>query len=419
MSPHAPQQAAPDLPLRHGVPERDEPPPAAEPAPEIVQVIPEFSLHGGAETVSWELAHNFARAGVPNRVIANRVGGPVAPGVTVEPAAAWLSRIPTRGLLRYLGRLLVVPAFTLAASARLRRHAAAVVISHGDSLAGDVLVVHAVNAQNLEEKRRGGEWRWRLNPLHLFVALRDRRMIGGLRYARYVAVSRRVATELQAHYGVPAGRIEVIPNGIDLGRFSASAEAGRAIRAEFGIPAEAKVLLFVGHEFGRKGLAHLVGALPLLGPEYRILVVGSDNPGPYRDLAGARARDVIFAGSRSDVPAFYAAADALVHPSSYETFSLVCMEAMAAGILVFATGVGGIEDYLVEGLNGHFVRPQATHVAAVIGRALSVPERVAALRAGARATAERYAWGSISQRYLDLARRIAAEKALRRAGPDR
>lgn len=377
---------------------------------EIVQVVQELSASGGAETVAWELARTFARMEVPNRVVASRVGGLVSAGTAIEPVASWLARIPTRGALRHLGRALVVPVFTLAATVALRRHRSAVVISHGDSFAGDILVVHAINAVNLIEKRRTGEWRWALNPMHLWVALRENWMIRGLRYARYVAVSDRVRSDLRACYGVPDARIQVIPNGIDLDRFHADPVAGPTIRAEFGIPASAKVLLFVGHEFGRKGLEHAVGALRRLGPEYRLLVVGSDNPAPYRDAAGPRVRDVVFAGARSDVPSFYAAADALVLPSSYETFSLVCMEAMACAVPVFATAVGGIEEYLVDGVNGYFVRPEAADIAETIARALRDPDHVAALRSGACTTAQGYAWDTIGRQYIALAEQIAIER---------
>src|SRR5438552_1184182 len=85
-----------------------------------------------------------------------------------------------------------------------RRDAA--VISHGDGFRGDVLVVHAVNSASLAEKRRAGQWLWLFNPLHLWVAIRDRWMIAGLRYRVFVAVSDRVSKELQHYFHVPASR---------------------------------------------------------------------------------------------------------------------------------------------------------------------------------------------------------------------
>jgi UDP-glucose:(heptosyl)LPS alpha-1,3-glucosyltransferase len=232
-------------------------------------------------------------------------------------------------------------------------------------------------------------------------------MIGGLRYRMFVAVSPRVKTELQHHYSVPASRIRVIPNGIDLERFKCDAEAGQAIRREFNIPAQAKLLLFVGHEFRRKGLAHAIGALERLDSDVRLLVVGSDNPAPYLKLAKSAVDRLIFTGARSDLPAFYAAADAFVLPTAYETFSLVCMEAMACGVPVFATPVGGIEDYLRDGVNGYQIRMDADDIAGKINAAFADPELMRRLRDGARATALQYGWDHVGLQYIDLLKQIS------------
>jgi glycosyltransferase involved in cell wall biosynthesis len=377
---------------------------------EIVQVVQELSTSGGAERVAWELARAFGRAGIANTVIASTIGEPVGGNTVIECVASWLSLIPTRGPLRHLGRAAVVPLFTLAATRALMRHRDAVVLSHGDCLRGDAMVVHAVNSENLAWKRAAGDRLWMLNPLHVWVRLRDRWMIGSLRYRVFVAVSARVAKELQKHYGVPPTRIEVIPNGMDVDRFSTDRAAGGAIRQELGIPADAKLLLFAGHEFRRKGLAHAIGALELLGPDVWLLVVGSDSPGSYRKMASRSAGRIVFAGARHDMPACYAAADALVHPTAYETFSLVCMEAMASGVPVLATRVGGIEDYLQDGVNGYTITTDPQDIASKVSLALSDEALMARLRAGARATALRYRWDTIAARYIDLARHIQSSR---------
>ncbi|MDB5500312.1 MAG: glycosyl transferase, group 1 [Tardiphaga sp.] len=377
---------------------------------EIVQIVQELSTTGGVESVAYELARAFSRAKIVNTVLASAVGGPVSPGTAIERIGPWLSRVPTRGIFRYLGRFLVVPTFTILATRAVLRYPKAVVISHGDSLKGDVLIVHAVNAQSLAEKRSAHLWLWLLNPMHLWVGLRDRWMIGGLRYRMYVAVSPRVATELQEIYHVPPTRIRVIPNGIDLDRFARDTAAGLAIRREFGIPADAKLLLFAGHEFRRKGLAHAIGALERLGPDVWLLVVGSDNPAPYRKMAATSAGRLVFAGSRTDMPALYAAADGLVLPTSYETFSLVCMEAMACSLPVFATPVGGIEDYLVNDVNGYQIRPDADDIASRVAQAFADPELTIRLREGARATALNYGWDHVGSRYIELLEQVQASK---------
>ncbi|UFZ01851.1 glycosyltransferase family 4 protein [Bradyrhizobium ontarionense] len=382
---------------------------------EIVQVVQEISNAGGVETVAIELARVFGRNGLSNIVLASTVAENLEQSIRVEPVAPWLARIPTRGLFRHIGRAIVVPLFTLAATRALARHPDAVIISHGDSLKGDVLIVHAVNAQSLAEKRAAGSWRWLLNPMHLWVSLRDRFMIGGLRYRAFVAVSERVTAELQRIYRVPPSRIHVISNGIDLDRFRRDETRGQAIRREFGIPESARLLLFVGHEFHRKGLAHAVGALDRLGDDVRLLVVGSDNPAPYRKLTRKAQDRLIFAGPRSDMTALYSAADAFVLPTSYETFSLVCMEAMACSVPVFATPVGGIEDYLRDGVNGFRILADADDIAAKIAAAFADPALMQQLRDGARATAQAYGWDQVGLQYIELLRQIDAEKrAVRR-----
>ena len=235
-------------------------------------------------------------------------------------------------------------------------------------------------------------------------------MFSGLRYRMFVAVSARVSADLQRLYEVPASRICIIPNGIDVERFQPDPIARQAIRKEFGIPDDAKLIVFVGHEFSRKGLAPAIGALERLGGNTRMLVVGSDNPAPYRKLAVTAGDRLIFAGSRRDTSAIYAAADALVLPTSYETFSLVCMEAMACGVPVFATRVGGIEDYLQDGVNGYTITLEPEDIASKLERVFSDEALSARLRLGARATAMNYRWDAIALKYIELMTQIQSAK---------
>jgi glycosyltransferase involved in cell wall biosynthesis len=379
---------------------------------EIIQIIQELSTEGGAERVAWELARAFSRAGVKNKAISSTLGEPVGGNTKIVRTASWLSRIPTRGPFRHLGRAIVVPLFTIAATLAARRQPDAIVLSHGDSLKGDAVVLHALNAENLSQKRLAGNWRWTLNLLHLWVWFRDLWMFSGLRYRTFVAVSERVSADLQRLYGVPASRIRVIPNGIDVERFKPDPIARQKIRDEFGIPDNAKLIVFVGHEFSRKGLAPAIGALERLGGNVHMLVIGSDNPAPYRKLA-VNARDrLTFAGARGDTAAFYAAADALVLPTSYETFSLVCMEAMACEVPVFATRVGGIEDYLQDGINGYAIMPDPEDIARKVERVFSDEQLLARLRLGARDTAMNYCWDEIAAKYIELMTQIQVAKQL-------
>ena len=107
----------------------------------------------------------------------------------------------------------------------------------------------------------------------------------------------------------------------------------------------------------------------------------------------------------------YPAADAFLFPTLYETFALVCLEAMASGLPVLASPVGGIEDYLRDGVNGFHIRRDAEDIAAKLERLLSDPELQARFREQGLATAGNYAWEKIAQQYLNLFDELAAEKS--------
>ncbi len=375
----------------------------------VIQVVQEFSRRGGVEHVVHELQQSWRAAGADAQVLTC-----VAEAASdVERILPMLAMVPTTGIWRYLGRLLAMPLFTMAASWRLRRRdAGTVVLSHGHSWVGDVCVIHAVNAASLASKREAGEWRWVLNPMHAWVAMHDWLTLRGLRFRRYVAVSRRTAWELQHYHRIPADRIAVIPNGVNLQRFTPSPDDGAATRAALGIRQDAPLLLFVGNEFDRKGLQHVLDAMPRLDPACRLLAVGGGDIPGYAAKAQALgiADRVIFTGPRSDLPQLYRAADAFVFPTAYETFSLVCMEAMACGLPIFASLTGGIEDYLQEGINGHAILRDGAGIAAVLAPKLADAAALRGLRAGALATAANYAWPAIAQRYQDLLREVWLER---------
>jgi glycosyltransferase involved in cell wall biosynthesis len=398
-----------------------DPRPEVRPYPEekarafrVVQVVGELgTTGGGVETAAYELAKAWRRTRVPHRTITRQVGSGVEKHLDVDVVSPWLRCIPIRGAspVRYLGRLIVVPVFCLASTARLRDYRDAVILSHnGDPLSGDVLVVHSLHAGIIEAKKREGIWSWVLNPLFLWLAGRDRFMIRGLRYRRYVAVSTRVANELKKHHNVPDHLIITIPNGIDLEKFKPDADRRRRVREKFEISPRSKLLLFVGNDYGRKGLAHVIGALKGLPDDVCLLVAGAGDSAAYRQLIAHTPQRLAFAGETMDMPALYAAADALVLPSYYETFSLVCMEALASGIPIFSTRVGGVEDYLKDGVNGYFITRDSADIAAKVVKVFRNPEMLAAMRKAARESASNFDWDGVARRYTALLREVWAEK---------
>ncbi|QEH32009.1 GalNAc-alpha-(1-_4)-GalNAc-alpha-(1-_3)-diNAcBac-PP-undecaprenol alpha-1,4-N-acetyl-D-galactosaminyltransferase [Aquisphaera giovannonii] len=161
--------------------------------------------------------------------------------------------------------------------------------------------------------------------------------------------------------GVPDDRLAMIYSGIAIEEPPAHAGDPAATRAEFGIAADAPLVLFAGRLAEQKRVDDLLKAVDLLQhvqPDLRTILVG-DGPlrGPLE--ATARAYDLagkaFFLGHRDDVPRLMAAADLVVLPSSYEGLPNVVLEAMLHRKPVVATAAPGTTEVVADGETGVLV----------------------------------------------------------------
>jgi glycosyltransferase involved in cell wall biosynthesis len=174
--------------------------------------------------------------------------------------------------------------------------------------------------------------------------------------------------------GVPRRKISVVPCGVDVERFTPKgprAPRGRQPR-----------LLWLGRLVERKGVDTVIDALPRL-PGTELLIAGGpersrlpqdDEARRLRDLA-ARLRvldRVYFLGrvERTEVPKLLRSADIVVCTPWYEPFGMVPLEAMACGVPVVASAVGGMIDTVVHGATGIHVPPRRPDVLALAVRNL-------------------------------------------------
>jgi glycosyltransferase involved in cell wall biosynthesis len=137
----------------------------------------------------------------------------------------------------------------------------------------------------------------------------------------------------------------------------AGTEEAEALRARLGVAGGERVVLAVGRLSAEKAHADLLSAFRLLpeaapGVKAKLLIVG-DGPERARLEAAAASHGlsgrVLFIGQVSDVRPYYAAADALALPSHTEGSPYVLLEAMAAGLPVVATSVGGVPEMVADG----------------------------------------------------------------------
>jgi len=228
---------------------------------------------------------------------------------------------------------------------------------------------------------------------------------------RVIALTKIEARNLQ-RLGVPATRIRIIPNGVDMAEFTAGGDP-----RETGYDPE---ILFVGRCYPRqKGLEHLIRALGLLmsawGPH--LTIVGEDwgGVGPLQAMASDLGIDkqVTFTGAlpRTEVIRAYKSADVFVLPSLFEPFGIVLLEAMAAGLPVVASRVGGIPEVVEDGRTGFLVPPgDPEALAQALERLFSDRELRRDMGREGRLTASRYSWDRITTEVVAVYREAIEER---------
>ena len=181
-------------------------------------------------------------------------------------------------------------------------------------------------------------------------------------FGTLVAVSRYVGEKWCRQTGRPAERLQVLPNCVDLDAFShrLPQEERRQLRRKYGFGEDCFVVLFAGRLVPEKGVRELIRAVNLLPPECKVglLVIGGTNFAlsertDYHQQIQQLAREsrvpVVFTGfvPNRELWRYYAAADLMACPAQWEEAAgLVNIEAMASGLPVIATRVGGVPEYL-------------------------------------------------------------------------
>ena len=225
------------------------------------------------------------------------------------------------------------------------------------------------------------------------------------RARRCMAVSDALATKFAAAAQLPSDAVHTVRNGVDLQRF-APGDRARA-RAELGLPRDGRVAVGVGRLVPGKGFAVAAEAVGRVR-DLRLVLVG-DGPERGRIEAAGGGR-VTFLGAQppEQVACAYRAADVFVLPSEREGWPNVVTEALASGLPVVASRVGGIPQILGEAPPPHLgalTSPgDVDGVAVALQRVLAAGDR----RADVRAHAERYGWDEPVEALVSTFREAAA-----------
>jgi len=268
-------------------------------------------------------------------------------------------------------------------------------------------LVHTYHALGSEKRRHHGS----ADPSPATRIGEERAIAHGAN--RIIATASAEAFELR-RMGANPGAIKIIPCGVDLERFSP-----RGAR-EFERSARMRILT-MSRLVERKGIGDVIEALAEI-PAAELIVAGgaADDPATAREARRLRelaqrhhvADRVRFHGrvGRDAVARLMRSADIVACTPWYEPFGLVALEAMACGVPVVVSAVGGQIDTVIDGVSGVHVPPRDPHALAAVLRSLATdPRRRHALAtAGLQRARARYSWTRIAAETLDVYRHVAA-----------
>ncbi|MGE5208020.1 MAG: glycosyltransferase family 4 protein [Alphaproteobacteria bacterium] len=175
---------------------------------------------------------------------------------------------------------------------------------------------------------------------------------------RVIAASQMVANEIIDGYSYPADKIDLVRNGVPLGKFRFDPELREKTRADLNLKPHQIALLFAGSGWERKGLLFAIEAMALCKDrKLRLLVAGRGDPRPYKTtpLRFWRQDPVQFLGEAADLVPVYAAADIFILPTIYDPFSNACLEALACGLPVITTRSNGFAEIIQDKVHGSII----------------------------------------------------------------
>jgi len=186
------------------------------------------------------------------------------------------------------------------------------------------------------------------------------------RARKIIAVSNFTKWELTNYYKIPERKIKVIHNGVDINKFK-PAEDKRKVKAELGFNPDDIAIVSVGRLYARKGLFTLIQSIPAVikrFPNAKFIISGKGQSDEMKKLIAHAERigvknNIIFTGYYPDkkLPKLYQAADVFAFSTFYEHHPFAVLEALATGLPVVTTTVGGISETIESGRNGFLVEP--------------------------------------------------------------
>ncbi len=191
-----------------------------------------------------------------------------------------------------------------------------------------------------------------------FILWLDRKQYTGKGVSRIIAISDMIKKDIIKYHNIDPQKIKVVYNGVDLQRFNPENKRKyrKVVRERLSL-GEELVILYISNNFRLKGLLTLIkslGELKKSRNDFKVLIIGRGRDSSYRKIAKRLncLKNLIFLGHVNEIEKYYAASDIYVHPTFYDSCSLVVTESLASGLPVITTRYDGASGVIDNGIDG-------------------------------------------------------------------
>jgi len=370
----------------------------------IAVVIPKYGLVGGAEQFAAELSSRLcAKSDYRFHVLANRW----------QPSADIpFHKIPIVSFPKFLTTL----SFAWFVQRQIRRNNFNLVHSHERIFTADIYTLHGVPHRYWVHHVRHK----RMSLYDTATAWVENKLVYQGHCQKFVAVSDLTKDIFLQEYSIHPDRVAVIHPGVDLTDFlqGNKDDVRQTVRNELGINPAEPVIVFASMNFEIKGLADILFTLARLKTqncEFKLIVAGKGNIKKYEKMAKKAqiSEQVIFTGqlSKDKLNRLYQASDLYMMLSKFDTFGMVVLEAMAAGLPVIISSNVGAKDLVREGENGFVIDHPSDYAYTAERLKLLLDKNIRRkMSAAAFQTASQNSWDTVADKYQAIYSEILAEK---------
>ena len=374
----------------------------------IAVVIPKFGLVGGAEQFASELSEKLSSGHQETlHVFANHWQS--------NSHVLKFHKIPIISFPKFLTTI----SFAWFVQRQIQRNNFSLVHSHERIFAADIFTLHGVPHRYWVDQVR----RKRMSLYDTATAWVEKKLVYEGHCKKFIAVSDLTKDIFLREYSIDPGQVAVIHPGVNLRDYAQKnkGDVRRTVRSALGIGAEEPVIIFASMNFEIKGLDDILLTLAQLkkqNDKFKLIVAGKGNIKKYEKMAKEAqiSSNVIFTGvvGKDKLIDLYLAGDLYMMLSKFDTFGMVVLEAMAAGLPVMISSHVGAKDLVQEGENGFIINNPSDYDHIVSKLKILFDENSRrSMSAAAYQTATQNTWDMVAAKYQNTYNDILAAKIKR------